>query len=100
MSGEQEFQAQVIRMLNDLTTKVAGVSERVARLEAGNAERCSARGDIIESMQAKHVELERRVRRMENVKTYSVGKKAGAVGIIAAATAVVFEVFSKWGPKW
>jgi UTP:GlnB (protein PII) uridylyltransferase len=51
--------------IKDRVTKLETIPERVARMEAGNAERCKARGELIETIQECHEDHETRIRKIE-----------------------------------
>lgn len=60
MSGDEQ-QPQVLALLYD-------IRERVARIEAGNAERCKARGDAIEALEECRDDHEKRLHTLETHK--------------------------------
>lgn len=80
--GEQDFQREVLKQL-------AILGERTARIEAGNAERCKARGDLIEALQDCHEDVEKRLRVLEEHKALTKGQQAAltAVGTAIGAAA-------------
>jgi len=77
-----DFEHQTLTMLAD-------IRERVARLESGNAERCKARGEVIEDLRNCHDDHETRIRSLEEHKALTKGQQAAlaAVGTAVGAAA-------------
>ena len=90
----EEFEHQTLTMLAD-------IRERLARLESGNAERCSARGEAIEDLKAGHEDHEERIRTIEDQHAKERGRLALPAGIGAAvgagAVAAIEVAKTLWG---
>lgn len=80
--SEQDFQREVLRQLSVL-------GERTARIEAGQEERCKARGDMLDSLRDCHDDHEARLRSLEEHKALTKGQQAAltAVGTAVGAAA-------------
>ena len=89
-----DFEHQTLTMLAD-------IRERVARLEAGNSERCKARGEAIDDIRSCQDDHEARIRAIEDQHAKDQGRLMLPASVGAAAgTAVVvgIEVATRiWG---
>lgn len=89
-----DFEHQTLTMLAD-------IRERVARLEAGNSERCKARGDAIDGLKACQDDHEERIRIIEDQHAKDKGRlmlPAGIGAAVGAGVVAAIEVATKvWG---
>lgn len=89
-----DFEHQTLTMLAD-------IRERVARLEAGNAERCQARGMAIDDIKTGQEDHEVRIRALEDQHAQNKGKlmlPAGVGAAVGAAAVAGIEVATRlWG---
>lgn len=90
--GDVEFQSRVLSMLDSIRTdvtmtkeRVGAVSERVARLETVQAERCTAQGKRLEALED---EQERQGQEIQQLKEHKALTKGQATALAAVGTAV------------
>jgi len=95
-----DFEAQALGMLVDLKgevgsvrSEVTAVRGEVVALKAGNAERCSVRGETID-------DHEERIRKLEQQTTYGKGKLAGICTASGIGGAGLLKVATwLWGAR-
>lgn len=87
--AETDFQAQVLAMLTSIDAKVAGVSERVARVEVVHVERCSAQGKRLDALEKAQDAQAEDIQTLKDHRSFSRGQQATltAVGTVAGAAA-------------
>lgn len=83
--GEIDFQREVLSMLTDIKADVAGVSERVARVEVVHVERCGAQGKRLDAIEERQKDHDEAIQELKEHQSFSKGQQAA---LVAAGTVV------------
>ena len=87
--GEIDFQREVLSMLTDIKADVAGVSERVARVEVVHVERCGAQGKRLDAIEKAQDAQADEIQALKEHQSFSRGQQAAlvATGTVVGAAA-------------
>lgn len=87
--GEIDFQREVLSMLTDIKADVAGVSERVARVEVVHVERCSAQGKRLDTIEKTQDAQAEEIQALKEHQSFTRGQQAAltAAGAVVGAAA-------------